>query len=435
MRSSSIIDPADLNPYGQNILMDHLKIRTPAEMLELMTVIPQLPKLVESIPWHIRLHWVMFIRKLYLPPIQAEPVATTADLMLRQGYSYRNPAEPRTWAQLAGYRTLTKLKAAPATAAVLTGDSGTGKTELLDQSFGLYPQVIEHESYPGIIGSHKQVVYLSVNVPAGGRSHDLARALGIQWDLVTQGTRFARFIDLKNPKGEQMLDEWTLIARAHALGILHLDEVQNLFHIPPVKERKKIRAPGQPGPILHISDDETLKWLLTFMNIWSIPLFFSGTPDGIGALTNRLSTMSRISTMGYFSTERFDSIDPKSYFRRIFFKQLLKLQFVKDPVPLEDIDKLARLVIDRTAGIQRLIIALWIAAHRVAFDRARASRSKVDNLLIQDFDNAANTYLKLLQPCVKALLSNTPDARSRYEDLVPRDDDFWALFWNRIETL
>ncbi|MDM0065227.1 AAA family ATPase [Variovorax sp. J31P207] len=433
MQKSAIIDPSDLNPYGENILIGPLgSILSPARTLELMTVIPQLPALIESIPRHLRLHWVMFIRNLYLPPGQATPLAATVDVMIREGYSHRNPADARTWAQLSGYSTLKGLKAAPASAAVLGGDSGTGKTETFKQIFGLYPQVIKHQSYPGIIGHHLQVVHLSVNVPAGGRSPDLARALGTQWDLATQGNRFSRFVDLKKPNGQQMLDEWSLVARAESLGILHLDEIQNLFHIPTLEERRRKKAPEQPGPMLRISDDNALKWLLTFINS-GIPTVTSGTYDGIGALTKRLSTMERVSTMGYYSLERFNSIDPKSYFRRIFFKQLLKLQFVKDRI--EDSDELARVVIDRTAGIQRLIIALWIAAHRVAFDRAAASRCKVDNLLLQDFKTAADTYLKLLQPCVKALLSNTPDARSRYEDLVPRDDDFWALFWNKVGTI
>lgn len=430
-----IVEPPYIDPYAGNILFKDFKPDlSPEEVLKKITVIPSVPPHIELIPFHTRLHFLMDVRDFYAPPQTVSEIATTIGLMVGQAYKYKNPSDPRTWMRISGHETLYKRKTPPASAALLTGESGNGKTLAVDQiTSNIYPQLCWHESYPGIIGPHMQVVHLSANVPASGRSVDFARALGIQWDLATRGDRFASFRTNNNRRsGPQMLDEFLLVAATHSLGFLHLDEIQNLFHIPTLEERRKKKTPGQPDPMLRVVDDNSLKCILTATNSWGIPIFVSGTPDGAGALTKRLGTIGRLSTMGYYYLEHFESIDRKSFYRKVFLARLLDLQYVKDRIP--DSDELAQLIIDRTAGVPRHIIALWVAAHRVAFDRAAASGSRVDNLLLQDFDIAAKTYLKLLQPCVKALLSNTPDARSRYEDLVPRDDDFWALFWKKVQT-
>jgi len=68
----------------------------------------------------------------------------------------------------------------------------------------------------------------------------------------------------------------------------------------------------------------------------------------------------------------------------------------------------------------RIVIMLWIAAHRVAFDAGR------DELRESDFHLAADSYLSPLKPAVEALRSDEPLKLARYEDLLPRSDPFWA---------
>jgi hypothetical protein len=275
-----IVDLPVFDPYAENILFkDFPSILSPEQVVEKITVIPKVPQSIDLIPRHIRMHLVMDVRDYYAPPPQVREIAETTDLMIRQGFKYRNPSDPRTWMRISGHEPIYKAKTPPASAALLTGESGTGKTVAVDQiTSNIYPQISWHESYPGVIGPHMQVVHLSVNVPAGGGSVDLARALGIQWDLATRDDRFAKFRENKSRQsGPQMLDEWLVEASAHSLGFLHLDEMQNLFHIPTLKEREKKKTPIQPEPMLRIADDNTLKWILTATNFWKIPIFGSCT--------------------------------------------------------------------------------------------------------------------------------------------------------------
>ena len=106
---------------------------------------------------------------------------------------------------------------------------------------------------------------------------------------------------------------------------------------------------------------------------------------------------------------------------RSSFRSWVAINTSRRSCPVDD--GLAALIVDLTGGIQRLIIALWIAAHRVAFER------KDDDLRIEDFTTAARTWLAPLAPAVAAIRSKDANAMSRYEDLVKRDTSFWAKFW------
>ncbi len=241
------------------------------------------------------------------------------------------------------------------------------------------------------------------------------------WDEATGGKRFESWLRKdKIADGMRALEEWRQVASSHFLGVLHLDEVQNLFKLSGLKQRKA-RQGGSSSPEISIVEDQLLRWLLQLTNSGRIPLLVSGTPDGIGALTKRLSTLQRINTCGYHALEPFR--DPKApAFSQLFLAQLARYQYVKTPLQVDD--QLAKLMIQLTGGIHRLIIALWIAAHRVAFER------KDDDLRLTDFTTAAQTWLAPLGPAIGALQSKEPDRLARFEDLVPRDTAFWSKFWS-----
>ena len=76
-----------------------------------------------------------------------------------------------------------------------------------------------------------------------------------------------------------------------------------------------------------------------------------------------------------------------------------------------------------------VIIALWIAAQRVALERNKG------NLVIDDFKKAAATFLAPVAPAVAAFRSKDPVRMSKYEDLMPRDGAFWSQFWNSVLRL
>jgi hypothetical protein len=420
-------DLSSFDPYAGNLLTEGLgPIQSRSDVLMRLSFIPPPTRDIGKVPLHIRIHMLMGLRDLHIANLEGARLQQTIDLMIRQSYRYRDPLSPQTWSIIGGESIMHKTPRAPAMAAVAVGHSGTGKTENSLRSCGLYPQqVIVHPSFPKLDGPHHQVVWQSVDVPSSGRSEDLAANLMAKWDEIMAKHapslcgRFSATLNRERRDGQKMLDEWRQVAIGHFLGLLHLDEVQNFFKLPSLAKRRKKN--GNPEDLeLSIIEDQCLKWILTLTNTWQIPILLSGTPDGVGALTKRLANIQRFVTCGYHPFRQFDNPDDPA-FTKGFLAQLARYQFVDKPLAVTA--ELAELIIRLTAGIQRLIIALWIAAHRVAFER------KDDDLRLGDFQKAADTYLAPIAPAVAALRSGDPKLMARYEDLIRRDDNYWSTFW------
>ena len=424
-------DPRAFDPYAGNLLTVPLgPILSRAEVARHLSFLPSFPPEIASIPKHIRVHLLMQLRDLHIASQEDLRLQQSIDLMVRQSYRYRDPQAPQTWSLLMGEKIAHRTERAPAMAAVGVGHSGTGKTEGSLRCLGLYPdKVIHHPDFPNLVGTHHQVVWQSVDVPASGRSADLAANLMTTWEETMakhapeRVGRFAASLGRERRDGQKMLDEWRQVALAHFLGILHLDEVQNFFKLPSLAKRRK--ANGTPGDLeLSIVEDQCLKWILSLTNTWQIPLLLTGTPDGVGALTKRLANIQRFVTCGYHPFRHFEHADDLAYSKG-FVGQLARYQFVATPLAVTS--DLLELILLLTGGIPRLIVALWIAAHRVAFERP-----KEDDLRIDDFKKAADTYLAPVGPAVAALRSKDPRLMARYEDLIRRDDNYWGTFWNSM---
>lgn len=417
----------DSDPYAGNILVQGLgPLRSRTEVFKQLHEFPPIPRSMDGVPAHVALHHLMSVRDFHLPSIEECRMHETIELMVRQNYRYVDPSLPQAWSIINGEPSRRKRVRSPGFGAAAEGHSGTGKTEACHRCLSSYPkQVIHHTSFPHLAGGHHQVVWLSVDVPASGRSIDLAVALMHAWDKATNSERFAGKLLKEGRDGMRMLDEWRQVASSHFLGILHLDEVQNFFKLSALKKRGK-RSGLSDAPELSIVEDQLLKWILTLINTWQVPLLVSGTPDGIGALTRRLSNTERIVTSGYHPFHHFESASAPE-FKDQFLKQLGAYQYVPKKLPIDL--ELAELIIELTGGIQRLIVALWISAQRVALERNSG------DLRIADFKRAANTFLAPVAPAVAAFRSKDPARMSKYEDLLPRDGAFWSQLWNSVSKL
>jgi hypothetical protein len=243
------------------------------------------------------------------------------------------------------------------------------------------------------------------------------------WEATTDERRFGDWLDKDTIRdGMRALDEWRQVATSHFLGLLHLDEIQNLFKLQNLRQRKT-RKGASALPELSIVEDRALRWILQLNNTAHIPLLVSGTPDGIGALSKRLSTLQRLNSFGYHELHPIAFVPGQDPPGGPLMGVLARYQYVKTRLTVDD--NVVRNIIDLTGGVQRLIIALWFAAHRVAFERDS------DDLRLEDFHTAATTWLAPLIPAVAALRSRDPTKMALYHDLLPHNAAFWTSFWGR----
>ena len=410
------------DPYPGNILVAGLgSILGPTEALKALTYLPPRPPAMHDVPMHVRSHLVMDVLDIHIPTLVERRLQQSIDLMVRQNYKARDPRLASTWGSISGEARHSGVSLRPTLAAAVEGISGVGKTQACQRCLRTIPkQIIEHESFPHLASGLQQVVYQSIEVPASGLASDLARALMSAWAQTTNSSRFDPWLNKEKVHGQRALEEWRQVAVSHFLAVLHLDEIQNLFKLSTLRQRKARRGDGE-APELAIVEDYLLRWLLYLTNSGQIALLFSGTPDGIGALTKRLSTLQRVNMGGYHKFERLNLNAELAKGPSAFLQVLASYQYVQKKIAMDD--DLIRLIFELTAGVQRIVIALWIAAHRVAFER------KTDDLRRTDFITAYKTWLAPLGPAVVALQSGDLTKMSRYDDLIPRDTAFWASFW------
>lgn len=243
----------DLDPYHGNTLIRGLgPIISRKEILQRLTHLPPRPKDIATIPRHVRLHHLIRVRDLHIPSLEGARLVETIDLLVRPGYMSRDPKLSSTWGQLYGV----KRGPTPASAALVVAHSGAGKTQAIWRGLSIYPsQVIKHESFPHLIGPHYQVVHQSIDVPPSGKLADLAANLMMGWDAIMEKhvvgyePRFDKALSRSHRDGAQMMDEWRQVARSHFLGILHLDEVQNFFKLPPLDNRKGRTSSSETLPV------------------------------------------------------------------------------------------------------------------------------------------------------------------------------------------
>lgn len=388
-------------------------ILSQSELTQKLAHAPVFPDEVLKTPLHIRKHSVASIWDLHIPSQEGIRLAETIDLMLRQGYTKFRPGTPDFWRRL--YNDQNPILK-PISAAVV-GISGVGKSDAIEHALKLYPKYVDHEKLPGFVSPCRQLIWLKVDAPKTGKLIDLAADLMMALDEATETEHFSEELTRRNKRGPDMFRSWIRIAAKYSLGFLVIDEIQNLFKQAPLKVRRGSQSPTSNRPELRIIEDEALKHILTAQNTWGIPIMISGTPDGVEAFNTRMSTMQRLTTFGFHKFQRTPSADDPIYMKGIF-PVLCKYQWVNRK--LEPSDEFAELLHRLSGGVARIYTALWVSAHRYAFDGNR------DELTLNDFEGGFHQYLQPLAPAVEALLSNDPKKLARYEDALPKDPTFWS---------
>jgi hypothetical protein len=145
--------PEQYDPYLGNVLVRHLgPILGPGELLKRLTHLPPAPADIGEVPRHVRLHLLMCVRDIHIPPLVERQLAQSCDLMIRQSYKYRDPSLSSTWRVVSGEQRLGLPAVQPAAAASAEGHSGVGKTVGCRRCLQLYPQTIFHEEFPRVHG-------------------------------------------------------------------------------------------------------------------------------------------------------------------------------------------------------------------------------------------------------------------------------------------
>ncbi|MBQ4848529.1 ATP-binding protein [Pseudoalteromonas sp. MMG012] len=307
----AIYHQAILPEHQGNPLIEALPPKLPWE--QVMEVFSNYPDYAEDISEHpdplVREEYLNRIDEIRQPLTEYEGCFRAIERAIKKGYSSKNPFTPTT-AQYLHYPVDERPDIEPRTGffkpkgegLTLIGESGVGKTSMLEQTLSYFPSVIEHDSYHNKpVEFKKQVVWVKVDCPSNSSVRDLCEEILSSLDL-----------SLEQVKTKPASNIGTLIRqleqniKSSFLGVLVIDEMQNL----------QFKRTG--------GENNLLRFLHRLVNKLGVPLFFVANPPFDKSLITELKSARRAES-AYHRKMSALSKDSESW--KAFIKQLWNYQW------------------------------------------------------------------------------------------------------------
>jgi|TARA_B100000700_G_scaffold92408_1_gene104355 hypothetical protein len=332
--------------------------------------------------------FLLYIKQFRQPLEIYYDVFRAVERAIKEGYSSKNPFSPTTQHYL-HYPTEMSTDVIPFTGQfisrgvgiTLIGESGTGKTSMLELILKYFPQVINHSTYRDKpLGFKEQVVWIKVECPDKSSVRELCESILYALDAVT-GAPFTK--PASNHSGLMFQIEQRI--KSSYLGVLVIDEMQNLC---------LQRTSGESG---------LLKFIKKIINTLGVPVLFCANPAFGEMLISVPQNARRSENGGAYYMERlsFDSIGWKT-----FVSQLWLLQWTNVETPLTP--ELEKKLYELTVGNVDFACRTYIEAQRMvlgtddesicevvlqeAYERACVHSSRSSDVL------SAKEGLKLVHP-------------------------------------
>ncbi|MED4912118.1 ATP-binding protein [Brevibacillus centrosporus] len=363
-----------------------------------------------DLPVHLRLHCVQRISRDFFRPLSRHlELQSSISRLIRDGYVGRNPLTPNyafrarkdayeliMQGNTSGYPVNTPTSAGFA----LVGISGIGKSSSLLRILQMYPQVILHRKYQGQdMPAPYQIVWLKMDCPHDGSIRGLCLNFLLAVDSLV-GTKYYKKNTTKNP--DELLPLMAQAAAVHCLGVLVIDEIQNL------QEAKDDRAA------------QMLNFFVQLVNTIGLPVILVGTYKALPALNGEFRNARRNSGQGDATWHHFKKDDEWTW----LLQGLWKYQWTNNKVDLDQ--TFIDVMYDESQGISDIAIKLFMLTQWRALDK------DIDHITPELIRSVAKDRLTLIRPALEALRSGKKKQIQKFADIydsVSIDD-----YLDRIEA-
>lgn len=254
-----------------------------------------------------RLHLIQQISD-YVEPLPSHFLAAQRlSRQMRHAYKARNPFLPeyirqfnigfkeildsgidQTGKNIAGIRST-------AAAFSILGVSGQGKTTTIESSLLMYPQVIHHSTYNGKPFIRKQIVWLKLNCPFDGSLKGLCFNFLQSVDSIL-GTNYFRKFASRGASVDMLIPIMAHLASLHGLGVLVIDEIQNLSFM---------KSGGAA---------KMLNYFTQLINTIGVPVVLVGTFKAMKLLSSSFSQARRSTGQGDMIMDRLEEGEEWDFF-------------------------------------------------------------------------------------------------------------------------
>ena len=383
--------------YNHNPIIETLPpILSQAEFVDLATKLPLYDPSERQLPASERFHFIERLSRYFDPLSITIDLHQTICVLLMSGYISRNPVQPEYARRSRQIYSSIKAKdghnlenyvTVPTTASGLTiiGESGLGKSTNLANILDTYPQVIIHPQY-----NVTQIVWLKVDCPHAGSLKGLCTDIFLAVDRLLGTNNFKKFGSKGNSE-DYMLAQVAQIAHTHHLGLLVIDEMQNL-------------ANARRGR------DDLLNFLVKMDNIIGIPVIRVGTNEAEPILTGNFRNARRGTGEGAVRWKRMENDNNWQF----FVEGMWEYQWTKTEVSYSE--EISDALYEETQGIIDILIKLYKMVQWRAISLGSNEVITVD-LIYQ----VAQEGLYLVKPMLDAIRTGNLVRMKKYRDIAPID--------------
>lgn len=378
---------------------------------------PSFNRAERSLPAFLRKHCVLRLNRHYRPMARQVQLADRIGMAIRQGYIGRNPGTGDYLKHLhAGVERIeaesleaqTTIKTHPTGCSLaLIGCSGSGKSQTVQRTLASYPQLIQHNEPFSLI----QIVWLKLDSPTQGSPKQLCINFFAAVDALLKTDYSKRYGSLKNSV-EIMILHMAQVASLHALGLLVVDEIQNL-------------ARTAIGP------EALLNFLVLLINTVGIPVFVIGTLSALPIVQRNFRQARRSTGLASAIWDRV----PRGKEWDEFVTFLWTFQWTRDQTELTT--EIREVLYDESQGIVDVLVKLFTLAQLRLISIAETRKNASEVITPQLLRAVSQDTFQIIRPMIEALRKNNVKALAKYDDLMPLQiyvDEVVSLALGKVDT-
>ncbi|MFN6475206.1 ATP-binding protein [Nostoc sp. DedQUE07] len=393
--------------YNLNPLIQTLpEIISNQEFLNKVTLEPDLSD--EEIIWeaHDRFHCVERLSDFYFEPLgKTVSLYRLVSTLIMRGYLHRNPLvseyakrsrEINEAVQDGDGRNILKYISLRISASALTliGPSGIGKSTDIKRILSLYPQVIVHPNY-----SIYQVVWVKVDCSPIGSLKGLCSDIFFALSRILKDEKYQKYAVPRNSV-DYMLAELAQVANTINLGVLVIDEMQNLANT-------------------KTNENDILNYLVDLSNTIGVPIIRIGTPEAKPILMGNFRNARRGGEcIEWHRLTRVTNKQDDSWKKTDFYYLITGLwlyQWTKTSVKFE------KEFYDTFYNCSQGIIDITIKLYKMVQWKAIAIGGE-EEITVELINNVAAEGLILVQPMLDAIRSGKQEDIEKYRDIALLDE-------------
>lgn len=337
------------------------------------------------------------IARLHQPMEREVDIFERIDRCIRWGYADRSPLSPACVSQLAAGHAAAAHGGTwgfsgsyhPHTYGFsILGISGIGKSTTVESILSLYPQVIRHTAYRGMPLPMHQIPWMKLDCSCDGSLKGLCMDFFRKVDDLL-GTEYGLQYSSRRATLDQMMIGMSRLCVSHNVGVLIIDEIQNL-------------CSAQKGV-----PEKVLNFFVTLVNTIGVPVIMIGTPKALALLQNEFQQAKRGSGQGDALWERMEN----DISWDLFCRAVWTYQYTKECVPFTP--GMRDALYDEAQGIPFLAVHIYKLVQEDAILSGKESFSE------KDLHRIASEKMGLTKPMREALKAGKDVDLGQYVDIAP----------------